>query len=146
MKKFRTQFERRIVSKSFVGVPSMTDPQYADDCTVEGIIRRYGVLPRPDVTPIDVDVSEFQDFETCLERVTRAMESFDSLPSDIRQRFGGDPKAYYNFITDPKNVDEMVRLGLAEVKSQEPTERELLGEISETLKKGVSSQEPTKAQ
>ena len=146
MKKFRTQFDRRNVKKSFLGVKSMTDPQYADECTIEGIIRRYGVLPRPDVKPIDIDVSEFQDFETCLARVTRAMESFHSLPSDIRQRFGGDPKSYYEFITNPENLQEMVRLGLAEVKSQDPTERELLGEISETIKKGVSSKEPTKAQ
>ena len=67
--KFRTKYEPRHVGISHKGAVKLTDPQFKDDCTIEGIIRRYGVLPRPDAKPLNVDVSELGDFASCMERV-----------------------------------------------------------------------------
>lgn len=130
--KFRTKYEARKVSKKF-DMPTLVDPQYKDECTVEGIIKRYGVLPEPKVIPVGSDVSEFGDFSECMNRVNEALAKFDSMPSEIRARFGNDPKAFYAFVLDPANTDEAIKLGLREVIKPEKDAVEVLEEIKEKI-------------
>lgn len=54
------------------------------------------------------------DFQTCMDQTMRAQEAFDALPSSIRDRFQNNPVAFLDFVHDPGNADEMVRLGLRE--------------------------------
>lgn len=138
-KKFRTQFDSRVVHKSFKDVVSMTDPQYEHDCTIEGIIKKYGVLPRPEVEPVNMDVSEMGDFAACMERVNEGLSSFAALPSEIRDRFGNDPKAFMSFLADPSNVKEAIRLGLmVELKPKESAV-DVLKDIKDVLNKPVTA-------
>ena len=143
MCKFRTQFERRVVHKSFKGVNSMTDPQFEHDCTIEGIIRKYGILPKADVEPINMDVSAIGDFDECMRKVDEGRAMFAALPSDIRDRFGNDPRAFMSFLADPNNTDEAVRLGLMEKLVDEPSAVDVLKEISEKM--SVTSKEEKQA-
>lgn len=128
---FRTKYHYRKVHKSFKGVKSLTDQQYKDECSISGIITRYGCIPPPTIKPLSADVSDFSDFSDCLNRVEDALEQFRGLPSDIRSRFGHDPKAFYNFILDPVNAEEGIRLGLLVKKESKPTTDELLSKIVE---------------
>lgn len=128
---FRTKYHERKVFKSFKGVESLTDQQYKDDCSINGIIKRYGVIPPAPVTPLGSDVSELGDFADCLQRVSNAMEQFKSMPSEIRARFGHDPRAFYDFVLDPRNAEEGIRLGLFERKEEKLSAEELLTKIVE---------------
>lgn len=132
-KKFRTQFEARVVGKSFSGVKSRTDPQYLNDCSIEGIVRRYGVIPSPTVKPIGRDVSEYQDFGACMEKAREGCEMFAALPSTIRDRFGNDPRAFFDWIHDENNTAEAVKLGLMVEVKEEKTEKDYLAEIAEKV-------------
>lgn len=142
-KKFRTQFDRRVVYKSFEGVDSLADQQFKDECTVEGLVRRYGILPRPEVQPVGADVSQMTDFAECMERVQAACDQFASMPSDIRARFGNDPRAFMEFVCDPANVDECVKIGLMEVRKDQKSAVEVLEDIASRMP--VSSEEPKQA-
>lgn len=128
--KFRTKYEYRSVKKSFKGKISLTDRQYKDDCSIEGIIRRYGVLPAPKVKPVGVDVSSYGDFADAMNKVQSGLDSFMEQPSEIRSRFGNDPKAFYDFITDPQNSEEAVKLGLMVETKDSKSAQELLEEIA----------------
>lgn len=75
-------------------------------------VRQYG------------DYSEVNEYREALDMVTNANASFMELPADIRQMFGNDAGAFFEFATDPKNEQEMVKLGLA--KSSEPDAADLL--------------------
>lgn len=136
--KFRTQFEPRRVSVSFKGVVSMTDPQFKEECTIEGIVRRYGILPPPQVPAFDADVSDIGDFEECMRRVQSGLDHFASLPSDIRDRFGNDPKAFFAWINNPDNIEEACRVGLMSRKVEEKTIGERLDTIADKLDKVVT--------
>lgn len=132
--KFRTKFEARRISASFKGAKKLTDPQYLAETTIEGIVRKYGIIPAPDVMPVSGDVSQYGDFQSCMERVNDGLAHFAALPSSIRSRFGNDPKAFYNWLSDPANLHEAVSLGLATLRKDVKSERELLSEIAENTK------------
>lgn len=136
--KFRTQFIPRRVSLSFKGVTSMTDPQFKDECTIDGIVRRYGVLPPPTLPAFDADVSDIGDFEECMRRVQDGLDHFSSLPSDIRSRFGNDPKAFFAWINDPSNVEEACKVGLMVRRVEEASIGERLDKIADKLDKVVT--------
>ena len=144
--KFRTKYEARHVGISHKKAKKLTDPQFKEDCTIEGIIRRYGVLPRPNAEPMTVDVSELGDFASCMERVQSALDEFGNLPSDIRMRFGNDPKAFCAWISDSANVSEAVRLGLMVERKPEKSVVDTLEGIKDGIDKLVSADEaPIKA-
>ena len=112
MAKFRTKYDPKFVPQPEDDLPSMTEQQYKDDCSIDGIIRRYGVLPPPNVTPVVVDVSDIGDFRESMQKVVDAKEHFAELPAQIRERFGHSPESFYNFLADPSNTEEAVKLGL----------------------------------
>ena len=96
---------------------SMTDQQYKDETDIVLVLSKYnmtGTLP-PNVRGEGsfADVSEFGDFTDQLNRVVEAREKFEALPSSVRDRFGNSPQAFYEFVSDPSNAAECVKLGLA---------------------------------
>jgi phage internal scaffolding protein len=94
----------------------LTDQSQADDCDVNRIVDRFmktGVLPGVDVERVYGDFSSPTDFHEAMNVVARGMEQFESLDAKIRKRFNNDPGKFLEFVHDPDNLDEMVRLGLA---------------------------------
>lgn len=136
--KFRTQYAHRRVAISFKDVNSMTDPQFKDECSIDGIVRRYGILPSPSVPAIGADVSDIGDFEECMRRVQDGLDHFISLPSDIRARFGNDPKAFFSWINDPSNIEEACKVGLMVRRVEEKSIGERLDTIADKLDKAVT--------
>lgn len=133
MSKFRTKYNHRHVGISFEGVQSLTDQQFKDDCSIEGIVKRYGILPPPNIPCIDADVSDIGDFAECMEKVQAGLDHFNDLPSDIRKRFGNDPKAFFAWINNPENVAEAVRTGLMTERKDEESIGEKLDRIAEAV-------------
>lgn len=101
--------------------PSMTQQAFAEDCDVNIILDRYmktGELPKPR-QGVYADVSEVPDLTEALQIVQQAQNAFDSLPSKVRYEFQNDPAQLLNFISDPKNKEKAIELGLIEAKQQE---------------------------
>ena len=122
MIKFFTKYAPRKHEFSPCGGKSMTDPQYKDECDVNKILAKYGCIPdhMKRATPLSYgDVSECGDFGEMLEKVRHGQEKFMELPSDVRARFGNDPVAFFDFVSDERNLEEMVKLGLAVKKESE---------------------------
>lgn len=96
--------------------PSMTEQFHRDDCDVNVILKRYmktGVLPTSQKTPVFGDFSGTpQDYASAVQLLDDARERFASLPSSIRERFGNDPLQLLQFLDDPSNAGEAVKLGL----------------------------------
>lgn len=103
---------------------SLTDQQYLKDCDINTIMEKYritGALPCT-VHPEGVsgDFSDLGDFQICLDKINRGKAEFMSLPSALRNRFGNDPAAYVDFVLDPANQDECIKLGLREKPVADP--------------------------
>lgn len=98
--------------------PVLTKQSDAAAADINVIVRRWqssGVLPTNinDGLAQFADVSELPDYRGCLDLVMKAQKSFGELSSAVRERFANDPAKFLDFVGDPANYDEMVKLGLA---------------------------------
>lgn len=103
--------------------PSQTLQSFKDDADINCIIARFvntGVLVDPTVpvsrVPQFGDFSDLPTYQEAQNVIVAANNAFNSLPSKIRERFGNDPAAYFNFVRNLKegsdDYDEAVRLGI----------------------------------
>lgn len=98
--------------------PTRTQQQFKDSCDMSKIMDNYkrtGQLPpsRRQGKYIDTTLLP-EDYQTSLNIIIEANTAFDNLPSQTRKRFDNDPKKLLEFISDPKNHQEAVDLGLKE--------------------------------
>lgn len=62
------------------------------------------------------------DFQQALNVVANAQELFSELPSSWRKRFDNDPAVFLEFVNNPDNRQEALKLGLIKPESQRPLE------------------------
>lgn len=98
-------------------LPSRTKPNFKDDCDIKYILQRFikdGVLNatvREPLPPGDYSDAP-RDYQAALNMVIDTQRRFEDLPAPLRDRFDNDPHVFLEFVSDPKNVDEMYDLGL----------------------------------
>lgn len=122
MKKFRTSQDRLRVPFATIG-ESMTQQQFAKECNINEIMAKYRKTGM--ITHINKHQGNFGDFSNvgeykdALEKVMRAQESFDSIPAELRSKFGNDPAELIEFLSDPKNNEDAYKFGL-KIRPQKP--------------------------
>lgn len=102
-----------------ISLPSMTKQSFVAECDINNILKQYKLTGM--VSHINakaqagayLDLPDETDFQSALELVIRAEESFATLPSKLRTRFNNDPAEFLEFMADPRNQDEAIELGLA---------------------------------
>jgi phage internal scaffolding protein len=113
---------------------SLTQQQFKEDSDINTIVDRFmksGVMPNPVNMPQYVDYEGIFDFQSAMNVVRQADESFMRLDAKVRARFNNSPQEFLEFFGNPDNVDEAVRLGLAipqavaetQVSAAEPTSK-----------------------
>lgn len=113
---------------------SLTQQHMAAECDINTIMSRY--QSTGEITHIAAqageygDFSEVTDYKTGIERLLEADALFMELPSSIRDRFNNDPAAFIEFASDPKNIEEMRKMGLAPPLPT-PPEPQLVKVVSE---------------
>lgn len=99
---------------------SKTKQQFKDECNLCSTVKKYikgsARLNVSVLSPVYADVSQIGSFQDCCNYVTNSLEAFSKLPSNIRDRFKNDPSELINFVDNPDNYDEAVKLGLVERK------------------------------
>lgn len=96
---------------------SMTQQSDADECDINLIMEKYkvtGQAPQVIQQGIYGDFTEVGDYRTAVERIRAANEAFQAIPAKLREKFDNDPAKFIDFATNPDNMDEMIKLGLAE--------------------------------
>jgi len=90
--------------------------QFKDKCNINSIMRKYhktGMIDHLRRTPGQyANLLDVKDYDSALQTVISARDSFMTLPSEVRARFGNEPQGVIDFLKDPKNYDEGVKLGL----------------------------------
>lgn len=95
---------------------SLTQQQFADEADINTIINRFlktGVLPTPNTFPQYVDFEGVFDYQSAMNLVRAADESFMRMDAKVRARFNNSPQEFLEFFANPENVEEAIRLGLA---------------------------------
>jgi len=95
--------------------PSRTKQSFRDECDINNILRQFNVtgeLPSGSVQPQYGDFSGITDYQSALNAVMAAQDSFLQLPAKVRAKFDNDPALFVEFASDEANRDEMKALGL----------------------------------
>lgn len=102
---------------------SRTDQSFREECDINTIVRNFGVtgnLPEQVRTPLEGDFTTVTDYQTALNMVIEADAAFAQMPSAVRERFGNDAARFVAFASDPANLEECGKLGLAEPRKRPP--------------------------
>jgi phage internal scaffolding protein len=95
--------------------PSRTKQSFRDECDINNILRQFNVtgqLPSGSVQPQYGDFSGITDYQSALNSVMAAQDSFLQLPAKVRSKFDNDPALFIDWASDEANRDEMKALGL----------------------------------
>lgn len=99
--------------------PSMTKQSFVEECDINNILREYSAsgqlrhISARAEQGMYADLPDQADFQTALNIVLEGQAAFASLPSKVRNRFNNDPAEFLEFMADPANQEEAIRLGLA---------------------------------
>lgn len=101
-----------------------TKQEFKDECDINLIVpmaEATGIIRHQSSTPPTYgDFSNSTDYQSALNSLNDATNSFGELPSEIRERMNNDPGKLLDFLGDPKNRDEAIRLGLVNAPPPEP--------------------------
>lgn len=95
---------------------SLTKQEFREECDVNLILSRYqDAPPKPWGSPPVLrfgDFADAPDFLAAQLLVKEAEDLYNSMPVQVRDRFGHNPANFLQFVHDPKNRDEAKRLGI----------------------------------
>lgn len=123
--KFRTQYDtvEDIAAARFTAIECLDESQTVQDAPgtdINELVQSFGVtdgsvLPgrEGNVDPrLYGDFSDVPDLRTALDRIRAAERAFAALPATTRSKFNNDPIALHEWVSDPQNADEAVKIGL----------------------------------
>lgn len=107
------------VDEHGVVLPSRTHQSFVAECDINNILKEYALsgqirhISAKAEQGAYVDLPDQIDFQESLNIVMQGQEAFASLPSQVRNRFHNNPAEFLEFMADPANQDEAIKLGLA---------------------------------
>lgn len=96
-------------------LPSRTAQEFAEEVDINTIAERYrltGELPQNVPQVLQGDFEEVTDFQTAMNLIVAARESFQAMPWDVRARFDNDAQKFLDFTSNPENFEVAAKLGL----------------------------------
>ena len=94
---------------------SLTQQHFKEECEVINIIKKHdrnGIIEHVQRGQARYgDFSEVADYREALDLVRDAQSEFMTIPSDIRKKFDNDPGKFYEFVSNPKNKEELQEMG-----------------------------------
>lgn len=117
------------------GTVSMTQQHFEPECNINNIMKRFrttGELPMSSGKPIFGDFTGITDYQTALNNVLEAQANFEQLPPLVRKKFENDPGKLDEYLKNPDNKQEAIKLGL--LKPDPVVKPDKLDEIKDLLK------------
>lgn len=101
--------------------PSMTKQEFAADCDINNIMKRFVASNfDPSVLNLSTRQAQYGDFTSMPDSYHAALNfikdsdaTFMKVDAGIRSRFDNDPQKFFDFVTDPRNSAELIDMGLA---------------------------------
>lgn len=111
-----------------------TKQAFLDQVDVNKIMARYnktGMFTHVNGRqPFYGDVSSVVGYREALDRVMEAESLFKGMSAEVRNRFGNDPARMIDFLEDPKNLDEALKLGMVVKRPEPPISKVMLTDAS----------------
>lgn len=111
---------------------SMTKQSMTPETDINNILKKFqktGMIEHlAKGEPFYGDVSEIADYQSALNKVQEAEDLFMSMSPDVRERFDNDPAKMIDFLSDPRNTDKAIELGMAAKRPEKPVEEPKVAE------------------
>lgn len=108
--------DKRDPNALYCDEPTLTQQHLAEECDINEILRRSAISGQ---LPVNSKVPMYGDFTTvpkslseAFSMIAQANALFMALDWQVRERFKNDPQRMIEFLNDPKNHDEAIKLGL----------------------------------
>lgn len=107
--------------------PSRTKQSFKDECDINNIVKSFRTvqdiinLTEQSRKGVYTDLPEPFEYQDGLNTVIQAEAAFNALPAKLRTRFENNPREFLEFMSDPANQEEMIKLGLATDKRPPPS-------------------------
>lgn len=89
-----------------------TKQSFKDETNINRLLARAqkaGALSHLEkYEPVYGDFADFDFFEA-QRMIVRGREAFDELPAEVRKEFHNSPQAFYEFVNDPANKDDLAK-------------------------------------
>lgn len=109
-------YDNKPVSRLKFDDRSLTKQASKQECDINFIINKFqqsGLLSHTRENPGQYADFEDTDYHEAMNIVADANSMFESIPSSIRAKFENDPGKFLDFATNPDNIGELRKLGLA---------------------------------
>jgi len=116
MKTIKSAFSEVTKVTTINTMPTMTKQALAEQLDVNNIIKRYnktGILPQAQAFEAQYGEFNSYDLREAIEKVDKAAALFEAVPSQIRATFDNDAGAFIDYATNPANIQQMAKWGLA---------------------------------
>lgn len=114
--------ERRVIAaKTPEKSDGRTQAQYLQECDINHIVNTYKRADDPfpaqraSGVPQYVDLPDATDLHSALNTVAEATSAFNSLPSNIRERYLNDPVKFVAALRDDAEIPFLVDSGVLDV-------------------------------
>lgn len=82
------------------GSDTLVQQAPAVEMDINNIVRRFGItasMPFGAASGMYGDFTDIVDYESMVDRMARVDRAFESLPAEVRERFGNDPGKLVSF-------------------------------------------------
>lgn len=123
---FRTQhnFKRDTRATALICLdPTKAQQNFKEETDINTIVRRFGLtgeLPDNYRAPQYGDFTGITDYQSALNQVMAAEDSFMQIPAETRAKFHNDPQNLLKFLDNPDNYEEALRLKLVQKRPETP--------------------------
>lgn len=93
---------------------SLTIQSMSEDADINVLMHRYGItgsMPESLRIPQYGDFEGVDNYQDALHVVMNARDEFMKIPAKIRARFDNDPGEWAEFVMNPENAEEAIKMG-----------------------------------
>ena len=93
----------------------LTEQHHAENCDINKILAQFmetGILPTSTREPVYGNVAD-HNFQEVQNQLAEAKSLFEQLPDPVKAQFDNEPFKFLHFAEDPRNLDALVEMGLA---------------------------------
>lgn len=94
---------------------TLAQQQFKEECDINTLVERFhltGEMPQLAELPSFQEFTGIFDFQTAMNTVRQANETFMSMPAGLRARFHNNPQEFLEFTSNKDNLPEIEKLGL----------------------------------
>lgn len=99
------------------GTETIVEQSHKAEVDINNIVKRAGnaelIAKVSQMQNFVYDDVTNNDFQEMMNQMIKAKESFSSVPSELRKKFGNDAAAFMDFVHDKDNEQQLIDWGLA---------------------------------